>query len=128
MSAENRSEGDLGQQLSSPSERSGVSGDASRHDDKGGGLRRLRPSVRPFSYKVREASVASGLSTGVLYAAIRENRLPAFQPHPRAEMLVFRRHLIDFISKCPVNELASEAIVLRRAGECAYPDDKSGEG
>jgi len=84
--------------------------------------------VRPFSYKIREAAVASGLSTGVLYAAIRQNRLPAFQPHPRAEMLVFRKHLIAFITRFPVNELASAAIAQVAGSEKSNAPDDSEAG
>jgi hypothetical protein len=83
-------------------------------------------AVRPFSYKIREASAASGLSTGVLYAAIRQNRLPAFQPHPRAEMLVFRKHLIAFITRFPVNKMALAVIAqASRSAASERPADSA---
>ncbi len=48
----------------------------------------------------------SGLTTGVLYAAIRENRLEAFQPTPEGHMLILRRHLLAYVTRFPVNERA----------------------
>ena len=62
-----------------------------------------------ISYKVAEASDASGIGAGVLYAAIRRNQLKAYQPTPKGQMIVMLEDLIAYITRFPVNGVESNA-------------------
>lgn len=66
-----------------------------------------RKWVPRIAYKVAEASDASGIGAGVLYAAIRENQLQAYQPTRKGQMVVLRKDLIAYITRFPVNEMSS---------------------
>ncbi len=82
------------------------------------GVRDRAQRAPPVSYKVSEAAQVSGLTTGVLYAAIRENRLEAFQPTPEGHMLILSKHLLAYITRYPVNARARAGVAPR---ECSVP-------
>ena len=73
--------------------------------------------TRRISYKVSEASAACGLSTGVLYTAIRQNQLPAYQADPRGEMLVLKKDLFAYITRHPVNQLAAQESTPKQSSD-----------
>jgi excisionase family DNA binding protein len=59
-------------------------------------------SVERVSYKVSQAAAATGISRYVLYDAIREGRLLAFQPTIGGDILILAEHLRAWITRRPV--------------------------
>ena len=59
--------------------------------------------IERISYKVSQAAEATGVSRYVLYSAIRNEELQAFQPNPGGDFLVLRDDLREWITRYRAN-------------------------
>jgi excisionase family DNA binding protein len=87
--------------------------DAARARVEGGladsGKVRTAETIERVSYKVSQAAAATGVSRYVLYDAIRDGHLLAFQPTVGGDILILSEHLRAWITQRPVSPRTEDA-------------------